>query len=190
MTVESHKRYEFINRIHVKEYTVISVILKIIISIITCLILFFVMIPIFFEGIGILLFIGTSIILVRYIIRFGIRKVGCMQIRTIFDFYSDRLVMRYDYIDREDDMGPRSEEYTFYYRDIIDLEYSVPLQCLNIKCGPILKIHYHRNSKEVEKDYTRNKKYYKNLIYLPQNKIDEFLKDIQQYSGINVKELH
>ena len=50
--------------------------------------------------------------------------------------------MRYDYIDREDDMEPRSEEYTFYYRDIIDLEFSVPQQCLNIKCGPLLRMYF------------------------------------------------
>jgi hypothetical protein len=196
METMSLKRYELINRVYAKGQSVIGIVLRIVVSIIACIVLLFVFIGVLITGeIKGLLYsgvciIGVCIILAKNIMNLRVKKARYIQIRTIIDFYSDKLVMHYDYIDREDGMGPRSEEYTFNYRDIIDLEFSVPLQCLNIKCGPLLKVHFHIDSKVIERDYRTNKRYYRNLIYLPQDQIDEFLKDIQQYSGISVRELN
>lgn len=190
METMSFKRYEFINKVYEKKKTAIGIVLKIIAFIIVGLVLLFILLGFLITGLGFLLPICGGIFALIKVEGLESKKVEHIQVRAIIDFYSDSVVMRYDYIDREDDMGPRSEEYTFYYRDIIDLEFSVPQQCLNIKCGPLLRMYFYRDSKEIEKDYRMNKRYYRNLIYLPSAKRDEFLKDIQKYSGISVTELH
>ncbi len=183
------KRYDFLNRVYMKDRET-NLFLKIFIIIVLIVMFLATGFKQIMEGksviIGILGFGGLSFYLVRHI--FGLLKSdgGYKQVPVTVEFYSGKLILRYSNIDRQDRMGQRREEYTFYYGDLEGLYYSIPLQCLNIRGGPMLRVHFYDKSKDIERDYRKDQRYFQNLLYIPPENKDEFLEDIQKYSGINV----
>lgn len=100
--------------------------------------------------IGILGFGGLSFYLVRHIIGLLKPDSGYKQVPVTVEFYSGKLILRYNNIDRQDRMGQRREEYTFFYSDLEGLDFSVPLQCLNIRGGPMLRVHFMINQRTLK----------------------------------------
>lgn len=187
------KRYDFLNRIYIKDKET-NLGLKIFIIIVLGFMCLANTFKSLMKGksviIGVLGFGGLSFYLVWNALGQLRSNGGYIQAPVAVEFYSDRLILRYNNIDRKDRMGPRREEYTFYYKDLEGLDFSVPLQCLNIRGGPMLTVHFHNISKDIKRDYRANQRYFQNLLYISPESKDEFLKDIQKYSGIIIRELH
>jgi hypothetical protein len=124
----------------------------------------------------------------------GLRKSGGSAIKPApisVSFFGDKLVLCYDNLDREDGMGSRREQYTLLYNNIQDIQFSVPMQCLKITCGPLLKVEFHKDpsEKSILKDFTNQRKPYDTYLYLTPDIKDEFISNLQYFSRKQVREL-
>ena len=101
------------------------------------------------------------------------------------------IVICYDGLDREDNMGTRIEKSTIVYKNITKLEYSKPLQCLNIQGFLIESIQYLKqpSKKEFIKNYFDKKEEKRTLLYVSGKEREKIISVLEQKTGKKVIQL-
>lgn len=97
----------------------------------------------------------------------------------------NEITICYEGLDRDDKMGPRVEKTTILYNNITNMEYSIPIQCLNIQGFPVESTQYLRQSSknEVVVNYCDKKMEKRTLLYVGNREKEKIINFLEAKTG-------